>query len=68
MAYDKYTPKTGELERLQKIRENANTPEEKQKAQDAIDIFFMGEPKKKKKKKKQQKSYTHSDDEWSDWD
>jgi hypothetical protein len=70
MAYNKYAPKIDELKTLQQIRDDAKTPEEKQKAQNDIDIFFLGEPKKKNiKKKKQKKSYTnYDDDEWDDWD
>lgn len=68
---DKYAP-TGELERLQKARDDAKTPEEKQKAQTAIDIYFMGEPKKgggKKKKRKRKRQYQDNDDwGYEDWD
>lgn len=71
MAYNKYSHKkeSQELKTLQEIRENAKTPEDWQKAQDAIDVFFLGEPKKKKERKKKKKSYIPIDeDEWDDWD
>lgn len=54
-----------ELEILQDARDLAKTPEEKQKAQRAIDMYFMGEPKKKKGKRKQKrKKYHNPDDDW----
>ena len=62
---DKYAPNIEELERLQKARDDAKTPEEKQKAQKAIDIFFMGEPKKSGGKKKRKKKRRYIPDE--DW-
>lgn len=71
---DKYAP-TGELERLQKARDDAKTPEEYQKACKDIDIYFFGEPKKgggKKKKRKQKRQYRDNDDweynEWGDYE
>lgn len=61
-----------ELEILQDARDLAKTPEEKQKAQQAIDRYFMGEPKKKggKKKRKRNRHIPRDDwdyDEWGDY-
>lgn len=54
------------LEILQDARDLAKTPEEKQKAQQAIDLYFMGEPKKKsgKKKRKRKRLNYDNDDDW----
>ena len=58
-----------ELERLQDARDLAKTPEERQKAQKAIDLYFMGEPKKKGgKRKRKRKDYTPRDDwDYDEW-
>lgn len=72
---DKYTPDHTELERLQKARDDAKTPEEKQKAQRDVDEYFMGKPEKrggKKKRKKNKKRNFRNEDweydnEWGDY-
>jgi len=54
------------LEILQDERDDAKTPEEFTKAQNAIDVYFIGEPNKRhgKKKRALKPRYSDEDDEW----
>lgn len=54
-----------DLKILWKIRDNAKTLKERQKAQAKIDEYFLGKPEKKvRKKDKKKKAYVPIDDEW----
>lgn len=58
-----------ELEILQDARDNANTPEELEKAKKAINVYFFGEPKKgKRKNKKRIKKRKFIKDEYDEYD
>jgi len=55
------------LKCLQDDRDNANGSVEWQRAQEAIDVYFLGTPAKKKRKKPK-RIFNYSDDEWDDYD
>lgn len=62
------------LEELQDARDNASNETEWKKCQEAIDTYFLGEPKKRtgkkqrKPKKQTYKNYPDDDDESYGWD
>jgi len=56
-----------ELEMIWKLRDNAKTEKEREKAQKLMDEHFFGKPEKKgKKKKKVKRKQEYNDDDYYD--